>query len=106
MERIRLGTSYICRGVDDIINNIRMRFGAIENLQPPDDDFEQEDHRCCICDQWDAEHNMVKDLIQENWLCKNQYCIVASKEIDLEYSEGSERMKAEEYYNNLLKQVK
>ncbi len=60
---------------------------------------------CCICDCEQEEMDMVSDYIQENDLCNRKECIKQSMEIDFEHLEGSELIKADEYYNNLLKEI-
>ena len=66
----------------------------------------EETKMCCICFDENKESEMFRDFINENWLCNHKSCINESMNIDVPELEGSERMKAEEYYNNLLKQLK
>lgn len=61
---------------------------------------------CVMCEDLNKESETVLDFIQENRLCNRKRCIEWSKEQDVANIEGSEKMKAEEYYNNLLKQLK
>lgn len=63
-------------------------------------------HVCVMCEDMNKESDTVLDFIQENRLCNRKRCIEWSKANDVPNLEGSERMKAEQYYNNLLNQVK
>lgn len=79
------------------------------HMSPYFDGFDEDEptyRKCCICDKEHEETEMVRDFINENDLCNRPECIRQKMENESEYLEGTELTKMEQYYNNLLNQIK